>query len=251
MIVGFVMDGPKNILLRAAGPSLVAFGVANTLADPKILLDGSASDLSVSNDNWEQSSATAALFTRLGAFPFQTGGRDAALMLPLGAQNYTATVSGADGGTGVAVAEVYDADASPGATTNPRLLNISTRGNVGPGNKALIAGFALRGSQPRRILVRAVGPSLSQFRVPGFLLDPALTLYDSDGRIVATNDDWEISRSSAAIAATNQAVGAFALNSASLDSALLITLAPGNYTAVVTGANGATGIALVEVYDAN
>jgi len=159
-------------------------------------------------------------------------------------------VASSNNATGTALAEIYDADPSPGATMSPRLLNLSTRGEIAAGG-SMIAGFVISGTQPRRVLLRAVCPSLAQFNVPGAIADPVLTLYDSDNKVVATNDDWEISRSAAAIAATAQYLGAFALNPASLDSALLVTLAPGAYTAVVTGANGASGIALVEVYDAN
>jgi len=252
MIVGFVVNGSKSILVRAAGPALAGFGVGGLLADPRLsLVSGDPAALGVSaNDNWQQGGATAALFARLGAFPFANGSLDAALVQPLPAQSYTALVSGANNGTGVALVEAYDADAVPGAPTNPRLVNLSTRGNVGTGDNALIAGFVVTGTQPRRMLIRAIGPSLAQFGLGGLLADPQLTLFQGATRIAA-NDDWEISRSSAAIAATAQRVGAFPLNPASLDAALLITLAPGSYTVLVSGVDGLTGLALVEVYDAD
>ncbi|MDO8545308.1 MAG: hypothetical protein Q7S40_33115 [Opitutaceae bacterium] len=254
MIVGFVLSGNKSMLVRAAGPALAAFGVPDPLPDPQLTLLVPGSDPIATNDNWPLGGATAALFNRLGAFPFNAASLDAALLLPLEAQSFTAVVAGATtsgtGATGIALVEAYDADAAPGAPANPRLLNLSTRGDVGVGENALVAGFVLTGSQPRRILVRAVGPSLSAFGVSGPLGDPLLSLFRGDERI-ASNDDWEISRSGAAVAATAQQVGAFALAPASLDAALLITLAPGSYTAVVTGLGGTTGIALVEVYDAD
>lgn len=255
LIAGFVIDGPKRILVRAAGPALAPLGVAGVIADPQLRLEAPASDALLANNNWQQgasslAAADATLFARLGAFPFPANSLDAALTTQLGAQAYTAIVSNAAGATGIALVEAYDADATPGAPGNPRLLNLSTRADVGTGDNALVAGFVIRGTQPRRVLVRAVGPTLASFGVGGVLADPLLTLY-RDGALVATNDDWEISRSSAAIAATAQRVGAFPLAAASLDAALLLTLAPGNYTAVVTGVDGATGVALVEIYDAD
>jgi hypothetical protein len=250
MIVGFVLNGNKSILVRAAGPALTAFGVADALAAPQLTLAAPASDLLRSNSAWQQSDATAALFNRLGAFPFAANSLDAALFLQLGPQNYTATVSGANNTTGIVLVEAYDADATPGAPGNPRLLNLSTRGEAGAGENALVAGFVLTGTQPRRVLVRAVGPSLVQFGIAGTLADPVLTLYRGDAQI-ARNDDWEISRSGAVVAATAQRVGAFPLTAASLDAALVLTLAPGPYSAVVSSADGSTGIVLVEIYDAD
>ncbi len=250
LIVGFVIDGNKSVLVRAAGPALRALGVNNALADPRLSLSSPGSSVAFTNDNWQQGNADAALFARLGAFPFAAGGLDAALFQSLAAQNYTAIVASASDSQGVALVEAYDADAVPGAPGNPRLLNLSTRADVGAGENALIAGFVLTGTQPRRVLIRAIGPSLAAFGVTGALADPVLTLYRG-ATVLATNDDWEISRSGAAIAVTAQRVGAFALEAASLDAALLTTLPPGPYTVVVTGVDDATGIALVEVYDAD
>lgn len=250
LIVGFVLDGNKSILVRASGPALGRLGVSGTLADPVLTLSALASDFFLSNDHWQQAGVDSALFTRLGAFPFAPGSLDAALALAVGPQNYTATVSGAGGSSGVTLVEAYDADAVPGAPDHPRLVNLSTRGEAGVGDDALIAGFVVSGTAPRRILLRAVGPGLARFGVSSPLADPILTLFQG-GTALATNDDWEISRSSAAIAATAQRIGAFALPPASLDAALLITLFPGTYTVVIAGADGGTGVALVEVYDAN
>ncbi|MSU50273.1 MAG: exo-alpha-sialidase [Opitutus sp.] len=250
LIVGFVVDGPKTILVRAAGPALGSLGVTGVLSDPRLALTALTSDLAVNNDNWQQGTATAALFARVGAFPFAANSLDAALLLQAGAQSYTASVSGANNTSGIALVEAYDADAIPGAPGNPRLVNLSTRGGVGTGLDVLVAGFAIVGTQPRRVLIRAVGPSLTNLGVTGALADPKLTLFQGNTALAA-NDDWEISRSGAAIAATAQRIGAFPLDAASRDAALLITFAPGNYTVVITGVDGTTGIALVEVYDAD
>jgi hypothetical protein len=254
LIVGFVLEGNKTMLVRGAGPALTALGLSGALVDPQLRLQALASDIDLANDNWPSGgtfAASAALFARLGAFPFAAGSLDAALTLPLGQQAYTATVTSGTGAPGVALVEAYDADASPGSPAGSRLLNLSTRADVGTGENALIAGFVIGGTQPRRVLVRAVGPTLaSSFGVSGVLADPVLTLYRGS-TVIATNDDWELARSGAAIAATGQRLGAFPLNAASLDAALLITLDPGAYTAVVTGVDGTTGLALIEIYDAD
>jgi len=250
MIVGFVLDGNKSILIRAAGPALASLGVPGTLTDPHLTLSAPASDLERNNDNWSQSGATAALFARLGAFPFASNSLDAALHLALGAQAYSAIAGGPGNSAGVALIEAYDADDAPGAPDRPRLVNLSTRGEVGVGDHALIAGLVLSGTQARRVLIRAIGPALSAFGVTGALADPVLTVYRGNTAI-ATNDDWEVSRASATVSVTAQRVGAFALPAASRDAALLITLGPGAYTAIITSADGTTGIALIEVYDAD
>jgi hypothetical protein len=250
LIVGFTLDGPKSILVRAAGPALAAVGVSGALSDPRLNLEAPASDLFRANDNWQQSQATAALFARLGALPFASNSLDAALLLELGPQSYTAIVSGANDSGGIAVVEAYDADPVPGAPAQPRFVNLSTRGFAGSGNDALIAGFVVSGSHPRRVLLRAIGPSLGKFGVSGALADPMLTLFQ-DGAAIASNDDWEISRSAMAVGGTATRVGAFPLAAGSLDAALLLTLSPGAYTAMVGSSDGATGIALVELYDLN
>ncbi len=250
MIVGFVLNGNRTMLVRAAGPALAGLGVAGALTDPRLTLGAPASDLERVNNNWQDGGggATAALFAQAGAFPFPASSLDAALALALGAQSYTAVVSDVTNTGGIALVEAYDTTGGPPAAA--RLINLSTRGDAGTGDNALIAGFVLGGTQPRRVLLRAIGPSLAAFNLTGTLADPVLTLFRGGTRL-AINDDWEISRSSAAIAATAQRVGAFALRAASLDAALLVTLAPGAYTAIITSADGGTGLALIEVYDAD
>lgn len=252
MTVGFVLEGAKPMLVRAAGPGLTALGLPDALTDPRLQLRAVASDLNRTNDNWSEagSGASSALFSRLGAFPFAPASLDAALALDLAAQGYTATVSGANNAVGVTLVEAYDASPVPGAPAGPRLLNLSTRGEVGSGGNLLIAGFVLRGQQPRRVLIRAVGPGLAAFGLANPLADPALTLYRGDS-VLAQNDDWETSRSSGTIAAVAARLGAFPLKAESLDAALLVTLPPGGYTVVISGAEGAAGLALVEVYDAS
>jgi hypothetical protein len=165
--------------------------------------------------------------------------------LPSGA--YTANVSGQSGDTGVALAEVYD-NTPVGTYTpsSPRIINISARTQVGTGGNVLIAGFVIGGSTSKTVLIRASGPALIPFGVTGTLPDPMLTL-NSGSALVATNSKWGGDARIASVAST---VNAFAWQfPTSNDSALLVTLPPGAYTATVEGASGDTGVALVEVYE--
>ncbi len=252
LIVGFAIDGQKSILVRAGGPALVPLDVPGTLADPQLTVaSNDPAFVSVTNDDWQQDpSATAALYSRLGAYPFSPFSPNAALLRTLDARSYTATAVGAGGATGIALVEIYDADPVPGAPTRPRLVRLAASGHVGTGDSVLITGFVIGGTQRRRVLLRAIGPSQALSDTGSMLADPVLTLYRGSTPL-AVNDDWELSRSAAAIAAVTQRLGATPLNHGSLDAALLVTLWPGPYTVVVAGANGGTGLARVEVYDAD
>ncbi len=240
--------GARTLLVRAVGPSLSPLAPQLSVAgDPALrfsTVDGANPRV---NDDWAGDAALGNTAASVGAFPLSSG-RDAALLATVGPGAYSAVVSNqAAAGGNIGLVEIYDAS----GTADGQMVNLSTRGEVGAGDAALIAGVVIRGTQPRRVLLRAVGPSLARFNIGGALLaDPVLTLYRGTTQL-AQNDDWEISRSSAALAATAQRVGAFALDPASLDAALLLTLEPGIYTAVVTSADGGTGIALVEIYDAD
>ena len=186
------------------------------------------------------------------AFAWSTpAGKDAAILATENTGAYTAQVSGYSGDTGVALAEVYDA--TPAGTytpSTPRLINLSTRVQVGTGANILIAGFVIGGSTSKTVLVRASGPALTAFNVAGTLADPQLKILDQNQKLVASNRGWGGDTSIQSVA---NSVGAFAWgNSASADSAILLTLPPGAYTAQVAGAAGTasdTGVALVEVYD--
>jgi hypothetical protein len=151
---------------------------------------------------------------------------------------YTAIVRGVNGGTGIGLVEVYDLD----RTVDSKLANISTRGQVETADKVLIGGTIVSGTVPERLIVRACGPSLTAANVPGALADPTLKLFDKNGTLLGSNDNWR----------TDDAANIEATNLAPTDdaeSAIVATLPPGNYTAIVGGANGATGVALVEVYN--
>jgi hypothetical protein len=161
--------------------------------------------------------------------------------------NYTAIVRGVANTTGVALAEVYDLSPAP----NSLLGNISTRSFVQTGDNVMIGGVIVQGTQPRRVIVRAIGPELTQYGVPNPLADPTLELHDSTGALIASNDNWQhtiiggiiTSDQVAAIRASGHAPGDPS------ESAIIANLPPGNYTAIVRGVNNTTGVALVEVYD--
>jgi hypothetical protein len=138
------------------------------------------------------------------------------------------------------------------------LINISTRGTVGAGDDVLIGGFVVSGDAPKRVLIRGIGPALTGFGVAGTVSDPVLKIYDAKSVMIAQNDNWGTPQplnatqtlgSGADISAASTAVGAFALSANSADAALLITLNPGQYSAVVTGANNTGGAAMVEIYE--
>jgi hypothetical protein len=256
LIVGFVTaGGAKSILVRGVGPTLASLGVSNPLANPQLDLSapGSPPFAPVHNDDWGSSAGvSAALFARLGAFALPSGSLDAALTQTFAPRPCSAILSGVSNGTGIGIVEAYDADATPGAPAGPRLVNLSARGAVGTGDNLLIGGFVVSGTQPRRLLIRAVGPGLAQFGLAASALpDPVLTIFrqtPAGAQFVATNDDWQVS---ASFAVPDTTLGAFALTAGSLDSALVLTLAPGVYSAQVAGVSGATGLALVEIYDAD
>ena len=257
LITGFVIGGtdPKRVLLRAVGPTLGTFGVQGALVDPKLQLFDSRGKLVTAIDDWSGSEVAAAA-SAVGAFPLVVGSKDAAVVITLQPGAYTMQVADG-GGTGVALAEIYDASTTA-PTGYQRLINISSRGIVGAGENALIGGFVVTGNTPKRVLVRGAGPALAAFGVTGVLADPTLKLYDSAGKVVAQNDNWETptpvqatqsAATAADVVAANAAAGAFGFAAGSKDAALIITLAPGAYSAQVTGANNTAGSALVEIYE--
>jgi DNA/RNA endonuclease G (NUC1) len=249
-IAGFVISGTeaKTLLIRAVGPTLGSFGVTGTLAAPKLDLMQGTTTLAT-NTGWTtatNSAAIAAAATSTGAFPLGARSADSALLVTLAAGNYTALASAANAQPGVALVEIYDVSGSSAAQ---KLVNLSTRAFAGTGNTTLIAGFVIDGASAKRVLIRAAGPALAAFGVSGVLARPQLVLRAANGDVVAQNTGWSTSADAAAIATAAAQAGAFAFATGSADSALLVTLPAGNYTAQVIGADGGTGIALVEVYD--
>lgn len=230
LIGGFIVTGTqaKKLMLRAIGPSLP---FATRLPNPTLQLIRANGVILESNDDWRQSPNAEAI-SASGIPPGNA--LESAIVRTVQPGVYTATVSGIDNTAGVGLVEVYDLDGS----TDSKLANISTRGRVQSGEDVMIAGAIVLGSTPQKVIVRAIGPSLS---VPGKLGDPTLELRDRNGAIVMQNDDWR-SAQEAEIIATQIPP------SDNAEAAIVATLQPAPYTAVVRGAGGATGVAIVEVY---
>jgi hypothetical protein len=202
------------------------------------------------NDDWCSDSTVIASIEAeaisTGAFAWARGSKDAALLVTLPPGNYSAQVAGKNGGTGVALIEVYDADE---VSSPSRLTGLSSRAETSPGANVVVAGFVVSGANAKKILIRASGPALSQFGVPGLLSDPVLTLF-SGQTILNQNDDWSSDSATApVIEAAAAAAGAFPWVRGSKDAALVVTLPPGAYTSQVLGKNAATGVTLIEVYE--
>jgi hypothetical protein len=226
-------------LLRGIGPALTGFGVSGALPDPFLQLFSPLTAIA-SNEDWGGNAAVAAAAASVGAFALPAGSRDAAMLQTLSAGTYTARVGG---GNGMALVELYDA----GAVWTPRLINVSTRTQIGAGAEILIAGFAIGGVGEKTLLIRAVGPTLASFQVGGTLADPRIDVYRSGAAAsIAANDNWG---GTTALRSAFERVGAFALPVDSRDAALLVTLPIGSYTAQVSGVGGGTGVVLVELYE--
>lgn len=236
LIVGAVVrDGIKSILVRAAGPALAAFGLAGVL-DPRLEVYAAGSTPVATNDDWSPN--LAGTFAALAAFPFPPGSRDAAVVQPLnGAVTFQARATG----PGAILVEAYDATGGLAA----RLVNLSARSRVGTEADILIAGFNLTGTSTKQVLIRAIGPGLAPFNVPGTLVDPSLQVLSAGGTVLASNDNWD-----SALAPTFVRVGGFPLSPGSRDAAVIVNLPAGaSYTVQVAGADGGTGEALVEIYE--
>ena len=235
MIGGFIIEGTatKKVLIRAIGPSLGENGVAGSLYDPALELHDSTGALIQSNDNWAETQSQE--ITDTGLAP--TNSRESATLVDLAPGGYTAIVSGAAGGSGVALVEVYDLEPE-----SEKLGNISIRARVGTGDDALIGGFIVNGPQSQINVIRAIGPSLSSAGVSGALANPILELYNSNGDLLQTNDDFNSNRDAGVIYG-------YGLGPASpFESSLLFESAPGAFTAIVRGVNDTTGVGLVEIY---
>ena len=251
-VVGFVVGSgsAKNILIRAVGPTLAAapFSVPATISDPKIDVADASGRVIFSNDNWSATTVGGSTtFASVGAFNLATNSRDAAVLATnLAPGAYTATVSGVGAAAGVALVEVYD------VTGAARLMNLSTRAQVGTGAGIIISGLVISpGDGRRQILVRAAGPALAAFGVPGTLADPVIAIVNNANPTVqiAANDNWGTGTNVASLNAAFAQSGAFGFAAGSKDAALITELAPGSYSIQISGAGGTSGNALVEVYD--
>jgi hypothetical protein len=253
VIAGFVIAGPdsskEEVLIRAVGPGLKQFGVDGSIANPVLNLYDSQGKLVASNTRWNTNSnaaQVAAAARTNGAFSLELNSADSALLVSLSPGAYSAQVAGLNGSTGVALIEVYEVDAN--SLKSPQIINLSARMLASTGVNVAIAGLVVSGNQPTKMLIRAIGPTLKQFGIGNPLLQPFLRIVDSSGVTIASNVGWSSNANASDISAAAQASGAFALASASADCAILATLAPGLYTAVVAGVGNTSGVCLVEAY---
>jgi hypothetical protein len=249
LIPGFVVSGSglETLLIRADGPSLSAFGVTGFLTRPSLTITDNSGAIVTSNTGWGTNanpSQIANVAAQVGAFPFAEGSADCAVELSLPPGAYTVQVSGVGNTTGIALAEVYEVSAS-----GTRLVNISTRAQVGTGGNILIPGFVIGGTGSETLLVRADGPALTAYGVNGVLAQPSLSVINSTNSVIASNTGWGTAANPSQIASVGASFGAFALTQGSADSAQIVTLQPGAYTIQVAGANNSTGVALAEVYE--
>jgi hypothetical protein len=239
LIGGFILTGSdaKTVMIRALGPSLGANGMPGTLSDTTLDLYDASGQLLASNDDWKD--GHQAQIQATGIAP--NNALESAILTTLpGNSSYTAVVRGKNGATGVGLVEVYDLALG----NNSKLANISTRGFVDTGDNVMIGGFIVGGdaADRTRIVVRAIGPSLSSFGLANALQDTTLSLYDSNGSVMATNDNWRD--------AHQPEVEAAGLAPADdRESALFVSLSPGAYTAIVAGNGSTTGVGLVEAYN--
>lgn len=244
MIGGLIISGhrPKKVILRAIGPSLAKSAVAAFLGDPALELHDSSGAVIATNHNWKVSdSGNPSEYNGIAATGIApSDDREAAIVATLQpGLSYTAIIYGESNTTGIGLLEAYDLDPRVDAL----LANISTRGFVGARDNVMIGGFILGGGGgASKVVIRAIGPSLGAAGISNPLSDPTLELHDSNGNIIVANNDWGDSQR-----AEIEATGLAPTND--LESAIVMMLSPGNYTAVVAGKGGGSGVGLVEVYN--
>jgi hypothetical protein len=246
LIGGFVITGdkPKKVLVRALGPSLANFGVTGALENPFVYVVNTATGQQVAvNTSWETPISTESVDSIKNDPIFKPGDpKDAAMILTLDPGQYTATVADEGGKTGVALIEVNEFDQE----YSTKIINISTRGYVGTGADVLIGGFVITGDKPKKVLVRALGPSLANFGVTGVLENPFVYVVNTaTGQQVAVNTSWGSPISTESVDSISN--NAIFKPGDTKDAAMIITLDPGEYTATVADEGGKTGVALIEV----
>lgn len=233
-----IVNASKNILMRSVGPGLDPYTDSAVLFDPKLSLSTNGAVVA-SNDNWGGTWTLSTTFSRVGAFPLSSTSRDAALLKSLSASTHQMVTNGDN--TGIALAEIYDADSlHPPAG---RITRLFAQSKVRTGEGVMVVGFSVIGDKSLKVLIRAVGPSLSG--VTGTLLDPQMSLYKGT-TLLQSNDNWG---GGSTLASAFNAAGAASLSASSKDSAIYLTLAPGAYTAVVSGVKSTSGVARVEIYE--
>ncbi len=256
MIGGFIVQGsgPKRVIIRAIGPELTQYGVPNALANPILELHNGTGALIATSDDW-QTTILGGIITSSQVSDIQNSGHsptaasESAIIADLQPGNYTAILRGVNNTTGVALVEVYDL--APAASSS--LGNVSTRSFVQTDSNVMIGGFIVQGSGPKRVIIRAIGPELTQYGIPNALANPRLELHNAAGALIASNDNWQTTIIGGIITSSQvtdiQNTG-HAPTVAS-ESAIIADLQPGNYTAILHGVSNTTGVALVEVYDLN
>jgi hypothetical protein len=254
MIGGVIVrgSGPKRVIIRAIGPELTQYGIADALANPTLELHGGNGALIASNDDW-QTTIIGGVITGNQVSDIQnsghapTAGSESAIIADLQPGNYTAIVRGINNTTGVALVEVYDLD--PGAASN--LGNISTRSFVQPNEHVMIGGFIIQGNGSKRVIIRAIGPELTQHGIADVLNNPTLELHNGNGALIGVNDDWQTTIIGGIITGNqvSDIQNSGHAPTAASESAIIADLQPGNYTAIVRGVSNTTGVALVEIYD--
>jgi hypothetical protein len=233
LIGGLIITGTqaKKVLLRATGTSLP---LADRLMDPILELRDSSGQTVAINDNWVDAPNAQEIMDSSMA---PGSNLEPAILISLQPGAYTASVRGVNNTTGIAVVEAYDLD----HTVDSRLANISTRGFVDRGENVMIGGTIVTGVLPSNVLIRALGPSLATMGVSNVLQDPILELHDSDGTLLASNDNWRNDQEGDIIATMLAPPN-------DLESAIVRRLSPGAYTTIVRGKNDSTGVALIEAY---
>jgi kumamolisin len=271
VIGGFIISGgsgtSKSVLVRGIGPALAGFQVAGALAQPTLEVYDNTMTLIASNTGWSNApvagsstvkasfrQATATDLSSVGAFPLVAGSADCAMVLTLPSGSYSAQVSGVGSSSGVVLAEVYDLDMNP----SQALTNISARCFVGTNTDVAISGLVIEGSQSARFLLRGIGPALAGFGLQNTVAQTSIALEDSGGTLIASNTGWgnPLVAGTSKVAASYRlatgadmtSAGAFTLTPGSLDSAMVVTLPPGTYTVLLSGAGSSTGTGLAEIY---
>jgi hypothetical protein len=254
MIGGFVVEGTgtKRVIIRAIGAELTQYGITNALPNPTLALYNASGALMGSNDNW-QTTILGGIITTNQVSDIQnsthapTEANESAIIADLAPGNYTAIVRGVSNTTGVALVEAYDL--SPGTTSI--LGNISTRGFVQTGENAMVGGFIVQGTGTKKVIIRAIGPELTQYGITNALANPTLELYNASGALMGSNDNWQTTIIGGIITSNqvSDIQNSGHVPTDANESAIIANLAPGNYTAIASGVGNTTGVALVEAYD--
>jgi hypothetical protein len=256
MIGGFIVQGTgtKRVIIRAIGPELSQYGITDALANPTLELHNGTGALIGSNDDW-RTTIIGGIITSNQVSDIQNSGHaptaasESAIIADLQPGNYTAIVRGINNTAGVALVEVYDLN--PGATSS--LGNISTRSFVQTGEHVMIGGFIVQGTGTKRVIIRAIGPELTQYGIADALGNPTLELHNGTGALIGSNDDWQTTIIGGIITSNqvSDIQNSGHAPTAASESAIIADLQPGNYTAIVRGINNTAGVGLVEVYDLN